>query len=186
MTVATIRNQIGEELANLTALLTHLSNVVEEQLEVAEKGKLVSLHLNQKLFTLLIRHKGILESESRKYAGDFEVSSKELFTSFLGKAAGMYNRMRDYPESRAMRDNYTALSLLAATLTSLKTYGLMVGDKNVSKMAYDMLEEVCPLIVEFSHGMVEVVAREAAQREGLAYKPEVVERVTNAVKRCWS
>lgn len=186
MTTATIQTELGMHLSDLNAMLSHFSSVVEEQLEVSLKGKYTSLQLNQKLFSMLVKQKTVVERQCEKYAGTIQTGGKEALTDFLGVAAGLYNRFRSYPESRALRDNYTALSLLAASLTSLKTYGLMVGEEAVSKMAYDMLEEICPLIKEFSHRMPEIIARESAEREGIAYRPEVADRVTNAVKRCWS
>ena len=183
--IAIEQTELSKHLTDLNALLSHFSNVVKEQVEIGEKGRHTSLILNQKLHGILEKHKSLVEQKCELYAGSIETGAKEVFTNVLGSAAGLYNRMRDYPETRALRDNYTALSLLAASLTSLKTYGLMLGKEDVSKMAYDMLAEICPLIMEFSHKMPEIIARETAEREGLLYKQEVADRVTNAVKRCW-
>lgn len=180
-------DDLGTHLADLNALVNHFTSVVEEQIEKAGRdGIRDSLELHQRVLVMLKNHSAAIKQQTELHSGNLEIGAKEMLTSFLGTAAGLYNKFRDYPETRALRDNYCALSLLAASLTSLKTYGLMCGNETVSKMAYDMLAEVCPLIVEISHSMVAVVARETAQRESLPYDPAVVERVTNAVKRCWS
>jgi hypothetical protein len=177
---------LGMHLSDLKAFLTHFDSVVSEQMEKTRNDGVIASHeLNLKLQGVLRKHLGRLEVVCDAYAGDFQTASKELLTSFLGAAAGLYNKYRDYPHTKALRDNYTALSLLAASYTTLKAYGLMIGREDVSLLAYEGLEDICPLIIDFSQRMPEVVVRETAVIENMDYDQAVADRVTNAVKRCW-
>jgi len=187
LSTVTENTELTMHLTDLNALLVHFHSAVDEQLERSKKeGKSNSLELNTRLENILRRHRQLVKVKCDLYASDMKTKGKEGFTKFLGSIAGLYDRTRSYPESRALRDNYTVLSLYAASLTALKTYGLMIGKEDISKMAYDMLEEVCPFIVEMSHRTPEVVARETAEREGIPFDPAVSARVENAIKRCWN
>ena len=185
-TAITKDTELGTHLSDLKAFLTHFESVVAEQLEKAEKKPTPAYEATLRLHTLLTTQLSKVNAACHLYATDIQTTPKELLTTFLGAAAGFYNKMRDYPLTRAVRDNYTALTMLAASYTALKTYSLMIGREDVSLMAYEGLEKICPMVIELSHLMPEVVARETAEREGLVYDQAVVERVTNAVKRCWA
>ncbi|HIB66876.1 MAG TPA: hypothetical protein EYO33_17615 [Phycisphaerales bacterium] len=187
MPVVKNSQDLDMHLTDLNALIHHFEEVVEKQLDYSRRnGSVEGIELTTKVHSLLSRHKELIRRFAESRSSSLKVSSKETFSKFLGAVAGLYDKGRSYPESRAMRDNYTALSLLSASLTLLKTYGLQIGDTAVSKMAYDMLSEVCPLIIEISRTLPVIVCRETAKEEEVAYDQAVVDRVTNAVARCWS
>ena len=173
---------LGTHLSDLTAFLNQFESIVSQQLDHEILG---AEECHQRLHKLLKRHLGRLHAACEIYATDLQTTPKDILTNFLGAAAGLYNKHRDYPQTRALRDNYTALGMLAASYTALKTYSLMLGREDISLMAYEGLQDVCPMIIEFSNRMPEIVARETARKEGLAYDKATVDRVTNAVERCW-
>ncbi|MFA7482625.1 MAG: hypothetical protein WC314_19110 [Vulcanimicrobiota bacterium] len=176
---------LGTHLSDLKAYLTHFESVVAEQLQKAESKTDRAYETTFRLHTLISSELAKTTAACNLYATNLQTVPKELLTKFLGTAAGFYNRMRDYPMTRAVRDNYTALTLLAASYTALKTYSLMVHREDVSLLAYEALEKICPMIIELSDLLPQVVARETALREGLVYDEAVIDRVTNAVRRCW-
>ncbi len=98
---------------------------------------------------------------------------KSMFTRFMGNLTGLYNQIRADEAARAVRDTYTALNLLAASLTALKTFGLCVGQEAISKLAYKQ---------KLPYG----VARERAEKDGLVYDPAIPQRVENATQRIWN
>ena len=186
MSVTISKTEMAAQLADLNALLVHFHDGVEEQLKASRKrGILPSIELMSRLRDMLATHQARMKCHCDEHAGGLQKRPKEAFGKLLEAIDGLYESNRSYPESRAVRDNLTVLNLYAASLTTLKTYGLEIGMKEVSKMAYEMLEEVCPFIVEMSQKMPAIVSKEIAQVQGTDYDPDVSRRVQNALKRCW-
>ena len=60
-----------------------------------------------------------------------------------------------------MRDDYTALSMLATGYTMLHTHALTADDNEVADIALKHLGEITPVITEISRVLPLVVARES-------------------------
>lgn len=180
--------EIGRHLSDLNASLRHFLTVIESQQSKArDEGALYALTIIDRLHSVISRHYYQASNLCEHYANNYQTLPKETVSATMGGIVGLFHQMRgDYSTSRAMRDNYAALSTLIASLTSLKTFGLMHGLVTISRTAYDMLEDLCPLVIDLCDQLPEIVARDVSQSEGTPYQEEVVARVRNAVRRCWN
>lgn len=180
--------ELGRHLSDLNAFLRHFLSVLESQKKKAiDDTSTHALIPIDRLHGVISRHYYQVSNLCEHYAENYQTLPKETVSATTGGLAGLFHQMRgDYSTSRAMRDNYAALSTLIASLTALKTFGLMHGIETVSRTAYDMLEDLCPEVIALCDDLPEIVARDVCESEGTPYQPEVVSRVTNAVRRCWN
>ena len=181
-----IQSETKQHLSDMIALQTHVLDAVEHQLGTEAITKdpdaAILLRETQAVYT---RHIAQMEAMVEQQDAETRASLKSMITGFMGDLAGMYNKLRSEGAARAIRDTYTALSLTAASLTALKTFGLMVGREAVSKLAYEQMKDICPLIERFSHRLPYIVARETAANDNLPYDEAIPQRVENATRRIW-
>lgn len=182
-----IQNETKQHLSDMAALEKHILDAVDKQLEVEEvKNDGDALTVLSKTKDMLTRHVAQLEAMAEAQDAETRTSMKALFTRFLGNVAGIYNSVRSDEASRALRDTYTALNLMSASLTAMKTFGLVVGKESISKLAYEQMRELLPLIMEFNTKLPYVVAREIAAKDGLPYDVAIPQRVEKATQRIWN
>ena len=183
----TIQSKTTQHLSDMAGAQKHILEAISSQLEtsaVKESPEASAILSETKL--LLRKHVRELEALSDRYDAETKAGIKKLFTNVLGNLAGAYNHMRGEGATRAVRDTYTALNLLSASLLALKTYGLMVSQPDISKAAYDQLTEICPLVVKFNQTLPFVVARETAKDLGLPYAPGLAEKVKESTQKLWN
>ncbi len=186
-TASDIQSETKQHLSDMAALEKHILDAVEKQIEVDEvKKDIEALGLLSKTKEMLTRHVGQLEAMAEAQDAETRTSMKALFTRFLGNVAGVYNSIRSDEASRAIRDTYTALNLMSASLTAMKTFGLVVGKESISKLAYEQMRELLPLIMEFNTKLPYIVAREIAAKDGLPFDIAVPQRVEKATQRIWN
>lgn len=186
-TASDIQSETKQHLSDMAALEKHILDAVEKQIEVDEvKKDIEALGLLSKTKEMLTRHVGQLGAMAEAQDAETRTSMKALFTRFLGNVAGVYNSIRSDEASRAIRDTYTALNLMSASLTAMKTFGLVVGKESISKLAYEQMRELLPLIMEFNTKLPYIVAREIAAKDGLPFDIAVPQRVEKATQRIWN
>ena len=183
----TIQSKTTQHLSDMAGAKKHVLEAITSQLEtdsVKETPEASAILSETKL--LLKKHIRELEALSHRYDAETKAGIKKLFTNVLGNLAGAYNHLRGEGATRAVRDTYTALNLLSASLLALKTYGLMVSQPDISKTAYDQLAEICPLVVKFNKTLPFVVARETSKELGLPYASALPEKVRESTQKLWS
>jgi len=78
----------------------------------------------------------------------------------LGAIAGVYDKVRKDTASRALRDDYTALSLASVSYGMLHTTALGLSQGTVAELAKNNMEEINSLIMELGLAMPRVVLKE--------------------------
>lgn len=186
-TTTEIQGETKQHLSDLVALESHILEAVEHQIGTDNiKKDADALMLLQETHAMLSRHSEELDALVIAQDAETRTGIKNLFTGFLGNIAGLYNKVRGEEATRAIRDTYTALSLLSVSLTALKTFGLMVGKPDISKLAYEQMRDLLPLIMKINHRLPYIVARDVAERSGMPYDVAVPERVEKATQRIWN
>lgn len=184
---STIQSDTTKHLSDLVAANKHILEAVESQLSTTAVKENPEAHmLLAETGTLLQKYIRELDIVAEQYDTETKASLKKLFTNVLGNLAGAYNHLRGEGAARAVRDTYTALNLLNASLLALKTFGLMVNNAHISKLAYDQMVELCPLIVKYNKTIPFVVARETAKEDGVPYDSSVPARVLESTQKLWS
>lgn len=108
----------------------------------------------------LDNHIEALEYRLEQLGGDAAGPVKEAVTSVLGVAAGLYDKVRDEKVSKMLRDDYTALSLMAISYHMLHTTGLALHDRPTADLALRHLKDWTPIITDLSHVVHKVVVAE--------------------------
>jgi hypothetical protein len=182
-----IKADTKQHLSDMVALDEHILEAVTHQLGVDKvKEDADALALLTRTQAMYARHIEQMKTMVELQDAETRTSLKSILTSFLGDIAGLYNHMRTAGAARAIRDTYTALNLTSASLTALKTFGLIVGKEPISKLAYEQMRDLFPLIMEFNKRLPYVVARETAAALKVPFNSAVPERVENATQRIWN
>ena len=181
------KKQLGKYLGDQLALERHVHQAVHRQKGDDRLGEYAEAHrLVTKIDAVLEGHLQSLESHLQALDGDSVGKTVlEGVTAFAGAVAGLYDKVRNDPVSRMLRDDYTALSMVAVSATMLHTTGLALDDTRTADLALEVLSDVAPLIVELSEVVPLVVARELA-KEGKAVRPEVGAASVQATQKVWS
>jgi hypothetical protein len=125
--------------------------------------------------------RGILERR-----GASESTLKSALGTVLGAAAGVYDRLRpEDPISRALRDDYTALSFAAICYEMLHTTALAADDGEIAGVALAHLRDYAPLIVELAGLLPHVVVGELAAEGKIAADERVAERAARNTREAW-
>ena len=153
----TLTQYIGDTLS----LTKHIHEAIERQ-KKDDRAK-----NDADAYPIIMRLDGILESQISAYeahlkslGGDVTSPIKEAVSMVAGVAAGLYDKLRTDPVSKMLRDDYTALSLLAIAHTMLHTTGLALKHQPTADLAGNTLADITPVIVDISEKIPLVVVRE--------------------------
>jgi hypothetical protein len=88
---------------------------------------------------------------------------KDKIASLFGNIAGNIDTLRTDPVSKIIRDDYTALSMLASGYTMLHTAALISDNTDLATFAQSSLSRVAQLITETSQILPYIVAEELTE-----------------------
>lgn len=153
--------KLKDYTADLLTLETHLFNAVNKQRTSDRANDADAMELLNSIDQILRSQIGALENQVDRLGGGRKSDLKELLGSFAGLAAGLIDSVRKDPVSKMLRDDYTALSMLATGYTMLHTHALAMDDQELAKLSVNHLGELTPVITELSRVIPMVVARES-------------------------
>jgi ferritin-like metal-binding protein YciE len=130
-------------------------------------------------------HVDALEVHLQALGGHPASTVKEAVTTMLGMAAGMLDRVRAYPVSKMLRDDYTALSMAAISYTMLHTTALALKEAPTAELARKHLQDLTPAIVEISEVIPFVVVKEL-ERDTLAIDANVASEALRNTHAAWT
>jgi hypothetical protein len=163
----TIQNRISDMLA----VVRHVQEAVDRHKTDSRVVRVESAHaLLQKISLALNMHAGelrrMLASRGALNGGDGDVvdstisTVKEVVSSTLGQAAGIIGMARSDRVSLMLRDDYTAMNMVAIAYTMLHTTAVVLHDEAVASLAVNHLHDITPLIIETNEIVPRVVAME--------------------------
>jgi hypothetical protein len=134
---------------------------------------------------VLRRHVDNLDSHLKSFDGGGVAGTvKEALTGVLGTVAGLYDKVRKDTASRALRDDYTALSLAAISYTMLHTTALGLSQGTTAELALTGLKDLAPLVMEGAELIPKVVLKELAF-EGYDISTQVGEQAARNTQEAW-
>lgn len=134
---------------DMYAVEKHVLEAVERQAENKDVQKKHEAHqVIQKIQGTLRQHVHVLDQHLDQFGGRSTV--KSAVASVTGVAAGLYDQVRTETVSSMLRDDYTALSMVAVASTMLHSTALALHDKMTADIALQHLKDVTPLITEIS------------------------------------
>lgn len=119
--------------------------------------------------------------------GGSESAMKNAVGGVLGAAAGLYNKIRsDESASRALRDDYTALSFGAVCYQMLHTTALAMNQQRTADVAIENLRDLPPLIMAISGLIPAVLIEELAHEHKVAPNSTVAEDAVRNTRAAWA
>jgi ferritin-like metal-binding protein YciE len=156
------REEIRPYVADMAAVERHILEALERQhKDDTFKDYPQALGLIDRLAGLLKTHVENLETHLDSLpGGGVAAAVKETVTGVLGGLAGVYDKVRKDKVSRALRDDYTALSLAVISYTMLHSTALGLRQGTTAEIALRNLKELTPILIELSQIIPAVVLKE--------------------------
>jgi hypothetical protein len=173
------KEKLQDYTTDLYALIKHTLNVVKTQktsTKVSNSKAVDLLHDIDVAFTEQIND----FDNMKEFINDGTVSTiKEKVASFSGSVAGLLNTQREDPVSKMLRDDYTALGMIASGYTMLHTAALGAGEDELAEFTKSSLTTVAALITETSRVLPHAVASDLDI-------DEIAEAAETNTQECWN
>lgn len=181
------REEIRPYVADMAAVERHILEALQRQhKDDTFKDFPNALGLIDRLAGVLKTHVEGLEAHLGTLpGGGVAATVKETVTGVLGGLAGIYDKVRKDKVSRALRDDYTALSLAAVSYTMLHSTALGLHQGTTADIALRNLKEVTPFLVELSQIIPQVVLKELSF-EGYDIDFSLSPQAVRATQEAWS
>lgn len=183
-------------ISDLLSLEKHVLNAIQKQKEseavqqLEEASELLDLledHLSEQVVNL--------EKAANIYGSPIANELKSKIAGIAGSVAGLVDTARKDPVSKILRDDYTAVSMLAAGHTMLKATALAAEDEDLQHLAGNHLAELARLITEISKVLplsvveelvddneeAEKIGQKAVKKTQKAWKGENIKKAPNLV-----
>ncbi|WP_035613439.1 hypothetical protein [Haloferula sp. BvORR071] len=125
-----------------------------------------------------------LKELSKEEGGQLGATIKEGVTAVTGSLAGVYDKFRQHPLSRMVRDDIAALDVLAISYSMLLTLGLAAGHAGTAILAEEGLKDCPPIIVALTGLLPVIVAQELSADAPLA-NPAAAQVAQAAIREAW-
>lgn len=178
---------ITKHLADMNAVERHVLEAVQRQ---RENDKVRNhIEVNTALIEVervLNEHVDHLSRLSEEYGGDTENVLKKAITAAAGIAAGLYDQVRQDTITRMLRDDYTALSLVAMSYSAMHGFGLAINEQKIADVALAHLKHVTPLLVEISKLVPAAAVEETAtDHDGFTVDATVGPQAVQNTQSAW-
>ena len=173
-------------VADMVAVEKHILEAVERQRNDDDIKQFPdALQLVGRLETTLKSHVQALDALAEKFAGGGAASAvKEAVTGVLGAIAGLYDKVRKDTASRALRDDYTALSLASVSYGMLHATALGLSQGPTAELAKSHLAELNSLIMDLGLLLPRVVLKELAF-EGYSVDTGAADKAVKNLEETW-
>ncbi|MFL6258984.1 MAG: hypothetical protein ACJ76Y_04660 [Thermoanaerobaculia bacterium] len=180
------REALRPYIADMAGVEKHILEAVERQRNDDDIKQFPdALQLVGRIESVLKSHVQSLDSHLQGYSGGGAAGAvKEAVTGVLGAIAGVYDKVRKDTASRALRDDYTALSLASVSYGMLHATALGLTQATVAELARHHLEEINSLIMELGLALPRIVLKELAF-EGYPVETGAADRAVKNIEESW-
>lgn len=180
------REALRPYVADMVAVEKHILEAVERQRNDDDIKELPdALRLVTRTESMLKNHVETLNRHLEGYPGGGAAGAvKQAVTGVLGAIAGVYDKVRKDTASRALRDDYTALSLASVSYGMLHATALGLSQGTVAELAKSHLEEINSLIMEIGLALPRIVLKELAL-EGYSVETGAADQAVKNLEETW-
>src|SRR3954447_11813054 len=180
------REALRPYVADMVAVEKHILEAVERQRNDDDIKQFPdALQLVGRIETTLKSHVQALDSHLQGYSGGGAAGAvKQAVTGVLGAIAGVYDKVRKDTASRALRDDYTALSLASVSYGILHATALGLSQGPTAELAKSHLVELNTLIMDLGLLLPRVVVKELAF-EGYTVDTGAADRAVKNLEETW-
>ncbi len=125
-----------------------------------------------------------LEALTKTRENKIGAAVKGAIATAAGTLAGLYDKVRQHPVSRSLRDDYVALSLAAVAYSMLYTTAVAFEDDEVADVALNSLSQITGQVKKLGSAIPSVVVHELKD-EGPVYA-EAEGIASEAVASAWN
>ncbi len=145
---------------DLYALLKHTSNVVRTQKNSNKLTQTDAVDLLHEVDMALTSQMNALDEMEGVMNNGTTTNIKEKVAAFAGTVAGTIETQREDTVSKMLRDDYTALSMIASGYTMLHTAALAEDHEELAGFTKESLTTIARLITQTSKVLPHAVADE--------------------------
>ncbi len=173
------REKLQDYTTDLYALLKHTQKVVKTQKSSSKVTDSKAVDLLHDIDVALTEQLTDFD-EMEELLNDGTASTiKKKLATISGSLAGLMDTQREDPVSKMLRDDYTALSMIASGYTMLHTASLGAGEDDLAEFTKSGLTTIAALITETSRVMPHVVASELDVEQ-------IAEAAETNTQECWN
>jgi hypothetical protein len=160
----TTKETLLKYLTDMHALESHLAQPLKSQADDADFGEYPeALELVRRLHTRTENAIGSLEILIEDLGGKPRESFKSAITAAAGVVAAAINENRTHAISKKLRDDYTALSLVAIGYELLHATGNALSAEQVASLSIRHLRDVAGFIMDLSQVIIPVAVEELSK-----------------------
>lgn len=180
------QDEVTRHLGDLLALGQHIMKVMHRQLSDAELETYPAARaIVADAEEVLDRHVMDIESELDELGGNAASPIKGAVVAMTSAATGLFDRVREEPVSRMLRDNYVSLTLASVSYAMVHAAALGLGQDALATRSQSWLAEVTPLVMRLGNEIPSIVLQELA-REGLPADTGMAPQALANVQEAWS
>ena len=180
-----IHHAIADWVGDIVALKSHVEEAMDRQLKLASPSTTLTAAITR-------FHDTVRDSKQRAVDYQEQHGSEpgnpliKAGSNLLGKAAGMIDLMREDGVAKALRDDYTAYSLLAISYTMLHTTAMALEEPATQAFAEQGLRTYAALIQDVSDLMPEAVVQDLKDNDDHPLQnTNIVQECREAIQRIW-
>lgn len=179
------KHSIQTYVSDMLALERHMHIPFETQLKDDDFNDFANAkQLVSRLTSLSEKHIADLDSALKNMGGHAASPIKSAVSQFEGLVAGMIDKARKTKVSKALRDDYTALSLCTVSYTMLHATASAMGETTVSALAQRHLEDYAQCVMSIAEAMPQVVVEEL-RAIGLNVDTNAITQSVEATQLAW-
>jgi ferritin-like metal-binding protein YciE len=179
------RHSIQAYVSDMLALEHHIAQPLERQLKLqdtAKYGSAMAAIAQIKAFN--DAHIAALDQALQQVGGHPASGVKSAWSGLLGAAAGAIDSVRKTKISKALRDDFTALSLASIGYEMLYTTAVGLGDAAIGALAQRHLADYARVVVQINQVIPDVVLREL-QDDGEHVQATAAETIRRQLNEIW-
>ena len=180
-----IHHAIADWVGDIVALETHVEEAMDRQLKLESPSTTLTAAIQR-------FHDTVRDSKQRAVAYQEQHGSEpgnpiiKAGSTLLGKAAGMIDLMREDGVAKALRDGYTAYSLLAISYTMLHTTAMALEESATQAFAEQGLRTYAALVQDVSDLMPEAVVQDLKDNDDHPLQnTNIVDECREEIQRIW-
>lgn len=178
-------HSIATYVSDMLALERHIRIPFDTQLKDEDFNDFRNAKaLVVRLAGLVDRHVAALDALLKAEGGQEASPIKSAVSQFEGMIAGAIDKVRKTKVSKALRDDYTALSLCNASYTLLHATAHALGSENVASLAKRHLEDYASCVMEIGRALPEVCVQELLSI-GLPVQTAAASESVDATQQAW-
>lgn len=148
-------------VSDMVGVVRHVHEAIERQIHDGNSSKFpeaksLLAELSQELNT----QRNHLDGLATEVEAHTLAVGKDAVTAATGFITGLYDRLRNHPISKDLRDDYVAVTLCCVAYEMLHTTGLALRHQNTAELALRNLQQLTPYVTKIGQLIPAIVVRE--------------------------